>query len=558
MHDLVIRNATIVDGLGTPRYLGDLAVTGGVIADIGRDAGAARQTIDADGLMLAPGIIDGHTHYDAQITWDSLVDPSPAHGVTTVVIGNCGFTIAPCRPADRDLTMRNLTHVEGMSLEALRAGINWDFETFPEYLDALDRRGAGPNVAAFVGHSSVRTYVMGEEAARRPASDTEISQMQRLVREAMSAGAVGFATSTSESHNGEHGLPMPSRLADERELRALVSAMAVGGHGLFMLTRGGTTSVPFLESIAADTGRPVLVAAMFYNQLAPEDVFDLVGQMHQASARGHRVIPQVSCCPLTMEFTLRSPYVFESLPAWRPAMEAAPSMLPILYADASFRAAVEDDLAHRRGRLFNGEWDKVHVVSAADAAHRDVETKSIAELAARAGREPLDWFLDFGLSENLETLFTSVLLNADERGVGRLLADAETHISLSDAGAHLTFFCDAGFGLHLMGHWTRDLGVLSIEEAVRRLTSQPAALFGIRDRGRLAVGAAADLLLFDPATIGRKPARRAHDLPAGAMRLTTSAKGVHGVWVNGRQIADRSGVIADCGTPGRVLRDFAR
>jgi N-acyl-D-amino-acid deacylase len=211
MHDLLIRRALVVDGSGAKPFHADLAVRDGRIAGIGRDLGVARETIDADGLALAPGIIDGHTHYDAQVTWDPWVDPSPALGVTTVVIGNCGFTIAPCRPEDRDLTMRNLTHVEGMSLDALRAGIRWDFESFPEYLAMLERRGVGPNVAAFVGHSSVRTFVMRVDAARRAARDDEIEAMAQLVREAMQAGAVGFATSTSESHNGEHGVPMPSR-----------------------------------------------------------------------------------------------------------------------------------------------------------------------------------------------------------------------------------------------------------------------------------------------------------------------------------------------------------
>jgi N-acyl-D-aspartate/D-glutamate deacylase len=557
MHDLVIRNASLVDGLGTPRYRSDLAVADGRIAAIGHDLGAARVAIDADGLMLAPGIIDGHTHYDAQITWDAYADPSPAHGVTTLVIGNCGFTIAPCRPADRDLTMRNLTHVEGMSLEALQHGITWDFETFPEYLDMLSRRGVGPNVAAFVGHSSLRTYVLGGEAARRAATDAEIAEMQRLVREAMRVGAVGFATSTSESHNGEAGIPMPSRLAEERELRALVSAMGDSGRGVFMLTRGSATSIPYLETLAAACGRPVVVAAMFYNHLEPDSVFLLNDQMRAARTRGHNLIPQVSCCPLTMEFTLQSPYVFESLPAWAPAMAAHGDALKRLYADPKFRTAVKDDIARGRGLLFKGEWHKLHVVDVADPAHKALEGRSIAELAAAAGQDPLDWFLDFGLTEDLGTLFTGVLLNADERGVGRLLTDPDNHVSLSDAGAHLTFFCDAGFGLYLIGHWARDLGTLTIEEAVRRLTSQPAAMFGIRDRGRLAPGAAADLLLFDPATVDRGPARRANDLPAHAARLVTSPVGVHGVWVNGRRVADESGLIDRRAMPGRVLREFA-
>ena len=557
MYDLVIRNAEIVDGLGTPRTRGDLAVKDGRIAEIGRDLGAARETIDADGLMLAPGIIDGHTHYDAQLTWDPWANPSPAHGVTTVVIGNCGFTIAPCRAADRDLTMRNLTHVEGMSLDALQQGIAWEFETFPEYLDMLSRRGVGPNVAAFVGHSSLRTYVLGADAARRAATEAEIADMQRLVREGMAAGAVGFATSTSEAHNGEGGVPMPSRLAEDREMRALVAAMGESGRGVFMLTRGSATSIPYLETLAAACGRPVVVAAMFYNHLEPDSVFGLNDQMHEARTRGRTLIPQVSCCPVTMEFTLQSPYVFESLPAWAPAMAAHGEALKRLYADASFRAAVKDDIARGRGLLFKGEWHKLHVVDVADPAHRAFETKSIAELAAAAGQHPLDWFLDFGLAENLGTLFTGVLLNSDERGVGRLVTDPVNHVSLSDAGAHLTFFCDVGFGLYLLGHWTRELGALTVEQAIHRLTGQPAALFGIRDRGRLAPGAAADLLLFDPATVGRAPAQRVHDLPAGAARLVTKPVGVQGVWVNGVHVADHTGLIADGARPGRVLREFA-
>jgi N-acyl-D-amino-acid deacylase len=555
MHDLVIRNATIIDGTGAPGYRADLAVTGGRIAVIGRDLGAARETIDADGLMLAPGIIDGHTHYDAQITWDPYADPSPALGVTTVVIGNCGFTIAPCRPNDRDLTMRNLTHVEGMALEALRAGIHWDFETFPEYLAMLDRRGVGPNVAAFVGHSSLRTYVLGDDAPRRAATESEIAAMQKLVREAMTAGAVGFATSTSEPHNGENGIPMPSRLADEREMRALVAAMAESGRGLYMLTRGTTTSIPYLESIAAETKRPVLIAAIFHNQIEPQAATKLVGQIREARERGRQLIAQVSCCPLTMEFTLRAPYVFESLAAWKPAMEAHGDALKEVYASERFRTGVKDELVRFRGqRLFNSEWDKLHIVEAVQATHRAFEGQSVAELAN--GQHPLDWFLDFGLSENLDTLFTAQLLNSDEKGVGALVGDPDNHVSLSDAGAHLTFFCDAGFGLHLIGHWARDRGVISIEEAVRKLTSQPAAIFGIQDRGRLAPGLAADLLLFDPASVGRGDKRKVNDLPAGAPRLTTPAKGVHGVWVNGVRLADEKGLMAGP-KPGRVLREFA-
>ncbi|MBV9521988.1 MAG: amidohydrolase family protein [Alphaproteobacteria bacterium] len=558
MHDLLIKNAVIIDGSGAPPRPGSLAVAKGRIAAIGHDLGAARQTLDAGGLTLAPGIIDGHTHYDAQITWDPFVDPSPALGVTTAVLGNCGFTIAPCRAADRDLTMRNLTHVEGMSLDALRAGIRWDFESFPEYLAMIERSGVVPNLAAFIGHSSLRTYVLGEDAAKRAASAAEIEEMQRLVREAMAAGAVGFATSTNEPHNGENGIPMPSRLADDREMRGLVNAMGESGRGIFMLTKGTMTSIPYLETIAAESGRPILIAALMHNPVNPERVFEAIRDIDAARGRGRKLIGQVSCTPLTMDFTLESPYLFEPFDAWRPAMAAHGEALRAVYRDAAFRAAVKADMARLRGmRLFNSEWHKMEVVEVADPRNRALEGRRVDELAAAAGQHPLDWLLDLALSENLQTLFTAMLLNSDEAAVGRLIADPETHVALSDAGAHLTFLCDAGFGLHLLGHWVREVGALDLAEAVRKLTSQPAALFGITDRGRLAPGCAADLMLFDPATVGRGEKRRVRDLPTGAARLTTPARGLHGVWVNGVQVADASGAIPSDARPGEVLRHFA-
>ncbi len=558
MHDLLIKNAVIVDGLGGAPYAGALAVAGGRIAAIGRDLGAARETVDAQGLTLAPGIIDGHTHYDAQITWDPLADPSPSLGVTTIVIGNCGFTIAPCRAADRDLTMRNLTHVEGMSLDALRAGIRWDFESFPEYLAMIERRGIVPNVAAFIGHSSLRTYVLGEDAAKRAATADEVAAMQALVREAMAAGAVGFASSTNEPHNGENGVPMPSRLADDREMRGLVTAMGESGRGIFMLTKGTMTSVPYLETLAADSGRPVLIAALMHNPVNPQRVFDALREINEARGRGRKLIGQVSCTPLTMDFTLESPYLFEPFDAWKPAMEAHGEALREIYRNAAFRAAVKADMARLRGmRLFNSEWHKMEVVETADPRNRALEGRPVDELAAAAGKHPLDLVLDLALSENLATMFTAMLLNSDEAAVGRLIGDPETHVALSDAGAHLTFLCDAGFGLHLLGHWVRDIGALDLAEAVRKLTSQPASLFGITDRGRLAPGYAADLMLFDPATVGRGEKRRVHDLPTGAARLTTAPRGLHGVWVNGLRIADEAGVIRSEARPGQVLRDFA-
>ena len=557
-HDLVIRNAQLHDGLGSASLSADLAVDGGRIAALGAGVGRGREEIDAGGLALAPGIVDTHTHYDAQVTWDPFVSPSPQLGVTTAVIGNCGFTIAPCRPDGRERVMRNLTQVEGMSLDVLRRGIRWAFESFPQYLDQLERDGVGINVAAFVGHSSVRSFVMGEDAAQRAASAAEIDTMRGIVLEAMRAGAVGFSTTTSPAHNGEGGIPMPSRLASDDELRALVSCLGEVRRGVFMLTKGGHTPLPFLEELAAVNARPVIVAALLHNSTNPDSVFRELDAIAAANARGHRLIGAMSCCPLTFEFTLRSPYPFEGLDAWRPALGLSGEAYKARLGDARFRQALRDELARPAVfRLFNAEWDKLHVAEVRSEAQRAWEGKSIGEIARASRRDPLDCLLDLGLAEDLETVFTSTLLNSDEQAVARMLAHPHSMVSLSDAGAHLTFFNDAGFGLHLLGHWVREAGALPLAEALRQLTSYPAKVFGLRGRGSLALGNHADLLLFDPATVGRGPSRRVFDLPGGAPRLTTPALGVHGVWVNGVRVVDEKGLLETRDRPGNVLRDFA-
>ncbi len=552
MHDLVIRNALLLDGLRSPARHGDLAVSGGQIIEIGKITSPARQAIDAEGLALMPGIIDNHTHYDAQITWDPSLSPSPALGVTTAVIGNCGFTIAPCRPADRERVMRNLTQVEGMSLEALRAGIRWDFESVPQYLDMLERRGAAVNIAAFVGHSSVRTYVMGEAATQRVATDSEISQMKVLVLEGMKAGAVGFSTSTSPAHNGDGGLPMPSRLADEKELRALVGCLKEAGRGVFMLTKGGQTKVGFLEELAADSTRPVVIAALLHSSTNPDAVFRDLEEIAAANARGRRLLGAVSCCPLSMDFTLHSPYVLEGLESWQPALRLKGEDFRKKLGDEAFRKEIRRELSRpAHFRLFNGEWDKVEVV---ESRSKQVEQKSVAQLARAAGKDPLDFMLDLALEEGLDTVFNALLLNSDEAAVGRMLRDPCAMVSLSDAGAHLTFFNDAGYGLHLLGHWVRERGLFSLEEAAWRLAGQPAQVFGIRGRGALKPGYAADLLLFDPARVARGPKKRVFDLPAGQPRLTVEPVGVEGVWVNGMRLGELRG---EARLPGRLLREFA-
>jgi N-acyl-D-aspartate/D-glutamate deacylase len=561
MHDLLIKNVLLVDGSGQPARHGSLAVTGEHITAIaynGAVIGAARQEIDADGLALMPGIIDSHTHYDAQITWDATLSPSSSLGVTTVIMGNCGFTIAPCRPGDRELTMRNLTQVEGMSLDVLRSGIDWQFQSFPEYLNRLEQRGSALNVAAFFGHSSLRTWVMGEDATKRAANTGELEQMASLMTEAMQAGAIGFATSTAPQHNGYGGIPMPSRLAADEEFRVILRAMGATGRGLFMLTKGADTSVAFLEQLAAESGRPVMVAALLHNPVLPEAIFANLADIAAAQSRGRELYGQVSCCPLTNEFTMESAYPFEGMDAWKPAMKIQGEELKALLSSPQFRQSVRDELRTPVAvRLFNNEWQKLSVVEVADPGNADFEGRSVAELAARDGKDPLDWMLDLACSENLKTLFIALLMNSDEDQVEKALCDPNASIALSDAGAHLTFFCDAGFGLHLLGHWCREKQVFSLESAVHHLTGRSADIYRIPQRGRLQPGYYADLMLFDPARVGRGASKRVFDLPGGAARLTTDAIGLHGVWVNGRQTTDAEGVLDEPGRSGMLLRQFA-
>ena len=562
MHDFVIRNALLLDGLGAAPVHGDLGVANGKIVEVGKAKDAYRETLNADGLALMPGIIDNHTHYDAQLTWDPLASPSPALGVTTAVIGNCGFTIAPCKPADRDLILKNLTQVEGMSIDVLRAGTRWGFESVPEFFGMLEKQGVALNVAGFVGHSSVRTYVMGEEAPKRTATPAEVAKMRQLVLEGVRAGAIGFATSTSPNHNGHGGIPMPSRLADDNELRELVGCLKEAGRGVFMLTKGGQTKIEFLEELAAASGRPVIVAALLHNNTSPRGVFDDLDKISAANARGRKLLGAISCCALTMDFTLHSPYTFEGLAAWKPALSLSGEKYRNLLNTKTFRDAVRAEINGPpvATRLFNGQWDKMYVENVGRPENRKWQQTTVADMALAAGTDPLDAMLDLALAEDLDTEFSALLLNSDEQAVAAMLRHPHSLVSLSDAGAHLTLFNDAGFGLHLLGHWVREKGVLKIEEAARKLTSDPASVFGIGGRGRLEAGCAADLFLFDPATVGRGPKIRVQDLPAGGTRLIMPPLGVHGVWVNGERIADARGVRAGLGAekrlPGRVLREF--
>src|SRR4030095_10873654 len=402
----------------------------------------------------------------------------------------------------------------------------------PEYLASLERRGLVPNVASFVGHSSVRTYVLGEDATRRAATDAEIAEMRRLVLEAVRAGAIGFAPSTLEQHNGENGIPMPSRLADQAEMLALTGALGEAGRGVFMLTKGMTSTTPWLESIAATSGRPVMIAAMFVDPGDPTRVFRELSEIEAARSRGRELWAQVGCFPLGMEFTLRHPYPLEAFLAWRPAIVAdTEARYCAVLADPSFRAALRDEIP-RPGvptRFSDKNWDHLTIAAVTRPEHRHLEGKTIGALARERGQHAWDTFLDFGLDGELDAMLDCRLFNIDEDEVRRLLRHPNAAVALSDAGAHLSFLCDAGFGLHLFGHWAREGGDLTPEQAVRAVTSTVADAYRIRERGRLQAGAWADLMLFDPRTVGRGEKRRVNDLPTGASRLDTAGGGLHGV-----------------------------
>jgi len=545
MHDLIVRGARVCDGTGAAACSADVAVRDGRIVELGRIAGAARRVVDADGLSLMPGIVDVHTHYDAQLTWDRTLSPSPSLGVTTAVIGNCGFGIAPCPPPQRETMLKNLSVVEGMDLDALLAGTRWEFESFADYLAQLDRVRPYANVAALAGHSTIRTAVMGDEASTRaPATAEELSRMQALVREAMDAGAIGLASSFSPNHAGFGGRPMPSTIASDDELRALAQPLREQGRGIFVMATGARATTEFMESLAAETGRPAFMVTVLtmYNDAAPDVAQGYYERCAAARARGHEVYIHTSCQPLSFDFTLGNPYLLYSHDAFERVKAARPEELPAIYADPAFRRRLRDNLANpAEGILFYGDWSKI-----------EVDERPVSELARAAGQDPLDWFFDLPL----DTPLIAKLFQNNDAGVAPLLKDHSGVIALSDAGAHLIFMCDAGFGLHFLRHWVRETGAFTLEEGVRRLTSDPAAKYRIPDRGRIVPGAWADLLLFDPATVGLSALERRNDLPGGGARMIRRPQGLHGVWVNGAQVHDgRDYLPLDAG-PGHVLRRF--
>lgn len=555
-YDLKITGGTIVDGTGRPGEVGDVGIRDGRLVALGSAPGAATSEIDAGGKVVAPGFVDIHTHYDAQILWDRMLSISPWHGVTTVVVGNCGFGIAPTRRGHRGLVLQTLEKVEGMSLAALEAGLGdaWEFETFPEYLDAIERRGMAVNVGVLLGHTPLRLHALGEEASARPASGDEIERMRVAVREALDAGALGFATSKSATHIGYAGRPVPSRLAEFEEIRRLASALGEAGHGILQATFGRDLFLEQFAVVARETGRPITWTALLGGMLGPNGHRGVLEQTAKLVAEGLQIVPQVTGRPLNFEFDLREPFLFESLAVFKPVSAADLEGKKRIYRDAGFRSAFREKAGASASGTLAGRWRRTAISYCPQRP--DLEGRSVAAVAAQSGIDPVDLVLDLSLNSDLQARFRMAVLNFDETEVSELLTDQNTVLGLSDAGAHASQLCDACFATHLLQHWVREKGVLRLEEAVRMLTSRPADLFGIADRGRLMAGNPADVVVFDPDTVGAGPLRRAHDLPAGSDRLVSDAHGIDAVIVNGVVVRSRGADELDPSgrLPGRLLR----
>ena len=552
-YDLIVRGGTLFDGTGAPRKQGDLAIRDGRVAAMGEVKGSAEETLEAEGMAVAPGFVDIHTHYDAQIFWDRMMTISPWHGVTSVVMGNCGFGIAPTRVEHRELIMRTLENVEGMSLSALHAGVgeDWPFESFPEYLDAVEARGTAINVGALVGHTPVRMYVMGEESTERAATPEEIEKMRAIVSESMKAGAIGFATSQAPTHVGYAGRPVPSRAANFGEIQALSSVLGEQARGVVQATIGHGFFMDELAELARQTGRNVSWTALLGGAFGPEGHRGVLDAHQKLQDEGVNVFPQVTGRPLMFEFQWKAPFPFESMSVFKPVSAADFEGKKKIYADNEFRRAFKQ--RGDQGSLAI-RWEQTVISSCAEDS--SLEERNVAEVAAERGVDPVDLVLDLALASNLEDRFRIAVMNTDENIVAELLQHPTVVLGLSDAGAHASQLCDACFSTHLLSHWVRDKELLSLEEGVRLLTSRSAEVFGIEDRGRLEVGLPADVAIFDPETVGCSPLRRTYDLPGGADRLVSDAEGMRAVIVNG-QILRQDGqdrVDPEGPLPGKLLR----
>ena len=553
--DLVIRNGLVVDGTGRPGQRADVAIADGRIVEVGRASGATKASIDAADCVVAPGFIDPHTHYDAQICWDGAVTPSSWHGVTSVVMGNCGVGLAPCRPETREVAMRDLVNVEAIPYDVLERGIGWDWETFPEYMNAAQRRQPALNLAFLAPLTPFRHYVMGEESMERAATPDETARIRALLAQAMDAGAFGFSSTILNQHLGFQGRPLACRNASRDELKAYASVLKEKSKGAIEVALTRQIGVleddqcEMLDLLLEESGRPVTFIALFDRDDLPEAVRDTLRRAAPMLARGAR--PQTSPLPLTREIDMRSPFSFAAFPSWKRVFaDKSKEAQKAVYRDPDFRNQFREEL---KNPMAFGNWERITLHEVRSPALKRSEGLSVAEIARAEGKDGVDAFLDLTLADDLELEFTMTSFNTRVDRMTELLNNPSILIGLGDGGAHVDMLCDAGYPTYLLGTWVRERGVMTLEEAVRRLTSDPADLFGIRDRGRLLPGLAADLAIFDPATVGSSNrGERRYDLPGGGKRMVMPSRGIQYTIVNGA-ITYADGALTGAAA-GRVLR----
>ncbi len=546
MAEIVIRGGIVIDGTGAPGREADVLVRDGRVAEIGPGLSASEE-LDASGCVVAPGFIDIHTHYDAQVFWDPALTPSCFHGVTTVVVGNCGFSIAPTRPEHRETIALTLENVEDMNPATLAAGIPWDFETFPEYLDAVAKRGTVLNFAAYVGHTALRLYHMGDDAYEREATDDEVAAMARSVGEAMDHGAAGLATSFAPTHIGMHGKPVPSRLAKLSEFEAMADELGKRGRGVVEATIGAGFAFDEIYDFQRRVGVPVTYTAL----LAIPGFWQAGSERHkQELEKGTGVWPQISCRKITMQMQLADPFPFDMAPCFAELRAEAPEVREQRYRDPQWRVRAADELAKTP---LPTRWENFEI--AESDVPGDLIDRALVDVAKERDQAPFELMVELSLAENLKTRFRYIQANDDEAGIEHLLQQDHMVMGLSDAGAHVGMLCDAPLPTDLLGNWVRERGVLPLEKAVHKLTGEPAEIFRFVDRGVLKPGAHADVCVFDPKTVAPGPIRRVRDFPADADRLTADQpEGVRHVLVNGTPIRIDGEAVSSDARPGQMAQ----
>ena len=561
-YDLVIKNGTVIDGSGMPRFHADVGVRGGRIATIGRIRESARETIDAEGHVVTPGFVDGHTHMDAQIFWDPLGTSSCYHGITTAVMGNCGFTLAPCPEKDKHLVVRNLQRAEDIPPAAMEAGIKWTWTTYPEFLEAVDGLPKGINYAGYVGHSAIRTFVMGERAFDGPATEDDLKAMEQHVREAIRAGAMGFTSSRSPSHETPDGRPVASRKAEWSEVRRLVNAMGELNAGLFEIAgegvdrKAGDPGVrewhTRLRDLAVESGRP-LTFGVFSRRDSPGTWKKYLDLLDETAAAGGRMFAQAHSRALSALLSFKTQMPFDHLPVWKDIRKLPLEEQKRKLRDPALRPRLIEASGATDGRkplgtearLANYDW--LFVLDTVEGPHR-----SVAQVARSRAQHPAETMIELALEKDLDFFFLQPVANEDQDVALEIMRHPRTVTTFSDSGAHVSQLMDSSLQTHLLYHWVRTKQAFTLERAVQMLTQVPATLWGFHDRGLLREGMAADIVVFDPDRIMAELPEVVDDLPAGARRLVQRTRGVAATVVNG-EVLLRNGKHTGA-LPGQLLR----